>query len=155
VSAAKKSTAGTKDKSYEGFTAEERVAMKERGKELKAGSRRAGPSKEDGEASVLEKIAEMGDTDRVIAEGIHAIIKATAPELEPKLWYGMPAYAKDGKVLCFFQSSAKFKTRYATFGFNDVAKLDDGSMWPTAYALTKLTAGHEKKIAELVKKSVS
>ncbi|GAA1587281.1 DUF1801 domain-containing protein [Kribbella sancticallisti] len=156
MNATKKATATTKNKSYEGFTAEERAAMKERGQELKAGTRRGSRSaKPDGETEVLGKIAEMSDSDRVIAERLHAIIRANAPELAPKLWYGMPAYAKDGKVLCFFQPADKFKTRYATFGFNDVATLDDGSLWPTAYALTKMTAAHEKTIGALVKKSVA
>jgi len=141
---------------YEGFTEEERDAMKERAKELKAASRR-GPrgAKADEEATVLAKIAEMPEPDRAIAERLHAIVKANAPGLAPKLWYGMPAYAKDGKVLCFFQPASKFKARYATLGFNDVANLDDGTMWPTAFGLTKLTAADEKKIAALVKKATS
>ncbi|MGH3453147.1 MAG: iron chaperone [Nocardioidaceae bacterium] len=143
-------------KSYEGFTAEERAAMKEHAKEMKTAARRGSrASKADGEKDILAKIAEMPDSDRVLAERIHAIVKETAPELTPRTWYGMPAYAKDGKVLCFFQSAAKFKARYATFGFNDVAKLDEGSMWPTAFALTKLTAANEKQIAALVKRAVS
>ncbi|WP_247048894.1 iron chaperone [Arthrobacter rhizosphaerae] len=141
---------------YEGFTEEERAAMKERGQELKTASRRkAGGGKADGESEVLQKIAEMPDADRIMAERIHAIVKENAPELVPKTWYGMPAYARDGKVVCFFQSSQKFKARYATLGFDEAANLDDGSMWPTAYALTKLTAADEKRIAELVKKAVS
>jgi uncharacterized protein YdhG (YjbR/CyaY superfamily) len=143
-------------KSYEGFTAEERAAMKEHAKEMKTAARRGSrASKADGEKDILAKIAEMPDSDRVLAERIHAIVKENAPELTPRTWYGMPAYAKDGKVLCFFQSAAKFKARYATFGFNDVAKLDEGSLWPTAFALTKLTAANEKQIAALVKRAVS
>ena len=138
------------------FSAEERAAMKEHAKEMKTAARRGSrASKADGEKDILAKIAEMPDSDRVLAERIHAIVKETAPELTPRTWYGMPAYAKDGKVLCFFQSAAKFKARYATFGFNDVAKLDEGSMWPTAFALTKLTAANEKQIAALVKRAVS
>jgi uncharacterized protein YdhG (YjbR/CyaY superfamily) len=128
------------------FTAEERAAMKERAKELKS---------EAAESDVLEKIAEMPEPDRAMAERIHAVVKASAPELSPKTWYGMPAYAKDGKVICFFQSAQKFKSRYATFGFSDEAKLDEGSMWPTSYALKKLTGAQEKQIAALVKKAVS
>ena len=146
---AKRTTA--KSKSFDGFTDEERGAMKEHAKELKAASR-AGA---DLERDVLEKIAEMTESDRVMAERLHAVIKASAPSLSPKLYYGMPAYAKDGKVVCFFQPAQKFKTRYATFGFNDSAKLDDGAMWPTAYALTELTADNEARIAALVKKAVS
>jgi uncharacterized protein YdhG (YjbR/CyaY superfamily) len=142
-----KSTAAT-GKTYEGFTDEERGAMKERAKELKA-------AKADGESAVLAKIAEMPEPDRVLGERLHAVIRASAPTLSPKLWYGMPAYAKDGKVVCFFQSAQKFKTRYATFGFNAEANLDDGTMWPTAYALTELTADDEARIGALVKKAVS
>jgi uncharacterized protein YdhG (YjbR/CyaY superfamily) len=142
-----KSTAAS-GKTFEGFTDEERGAMKERAKELKA-------AKADGESAVLAKIAEMPEPDRVLGEQLHAVIKASAPSLSPKLWYGMPAYAKDGKVVCFFQSAQKFKTRYATFGFNAEANLDDGTMWPTAYALTELTADDEARIAALVKKAVS
>ncbi|MBT2551678.1 iron chaperone [Arthrobacter sp. ISL-5] len=143
-------------KTYDGFTVEERAAMKERGQELKAATRRGSRgAKADGESDVLEKIAEMPESDRAIAERLHAIIRASAPELTPKTWYGMPAYAKDGKVVCFFQSSHKFKTRYSTFGFNDVANIDDGTMWPTAFALTTLTAADEERITELVKKAVS
>jgi len=146
----------TSAKTYDGFTDEERGAMKERAQELKAATRRgARGAKADGESDVLEKIAEMPESDRAIAERLHAIIKASAPELSPKTWYGMPAYAKDGKVVCFFQSSHKFKTRYATFGFNDSASLDEGTMWPTAFALTKLTAADEARISALVKKAVS
>ena len=132
-----------------GFTAEERAAMQERVRELK----RSG--KADGERDVLEKIAEMPEADRDLAERIHALVAATAPELSPRTWYGMPAYAKDGKVVCFFQSAAKFKSRYATLGFSDRANLDDGAMWPTAFALTKLTAAAEKRIVGLVKQAVS
>jgi uncharacterized protein YdhG (YjbR/CyaY superfamily) len=140
----------TAAKTYEGFTEEERGAMKERAKELKAAAVQA-----DAESDVLAKITEMPEADRVMAERIHTIIKANAPELAPKLWYGMPAYAKDGKVVCFFQPAQKFKSRYATFGFNDTANLDEGAMWPTSFALTKLTADDEARISELVKKAVS
>jgi uncharacterized protein YdhG (YjbR/CyaY superfamily) len=128
------------------FTAEERAAMKERAQELKA---------EAGESEVLAKIAEMGDADRVMAERLHAVIKAGAPALSPKTWYGMPAYAKDGDVVCFFQPAQKFKARYATLGFNDKATLDDGAMWPTAFALVEWTPAVEKKIGALVKKAVA
>jgi uncharacterized protein YdhG (YjbR/CyaY superfamily) len=138
------------DKKYEGFTDEERGAMKERAKELKAAAGKA-----DGERDVLAKIAEMPELDRVMAERLHALITTTAPDLSPRTWYGMPAYAKDGKVLCFFTPAAKFKERYATFGFNATANLDDGTMWPTSFALTELTADAEKRIAALVKKAVS
>ena len=133
-----------------GFTAEERAAMKERAKEQKAEAQKA-----DGERAVLAKIAEMQGLDRAMAEQLHEIIKANAPDLSPKTWYGMPAYARDGKVVCFFQSAEKFNSRYATFSFNDEANLDDGTMWPTAFALKKLTADDEKKIGALVKKAVS
>jgi uncharacterized protein YdhG (YjbR/CyaY superfamily) len=136
------------------WTAEERAAMKERAKEMKAEAR-ANRNRADGEADLLAKIAEMPKSDRVMAERIHAVITANAPILSPKTWYGMPAYAKDDKVVCFFQAADKFKARYATFGFNDTAKLDEGSMWPTSWALTKLTAADEAKIGELVKKAVS
>lgn len=130
--------------------------MKERAKELKAEARR-GPraAKADGESDLLAKIAEMPEADRAMAERIHALIKASAPALSPKTWYGMPAYATDGKVVCFFQSAHKFKARYATFGFNDTANLDEGTMWPTAFALTELTAADEARIGALVKKAVS
>jgi uncharacterized protein YdhG (YjbR/CyaY superfamily) len=150
-----KSTTAT-DKTFTGLTDEERGAMKERAQELKAAARR-GPraDKADGESTVLAKIAEMPELDRALGERLHAIIKASAPALSPKPWYGMPAYAKDGKVVCFFQSAQKFKTRYATFAFNDAANLDDGAMWPTAFALTELTAADEARIAALVKKAVS
>jgi uncharacterized protein YdhG (YjbR/CyaY superfamily) len=140
-----------KQDSEKGFTADERAAMKDRAKELKA--RRSG--KPEGESEVLAKIAEMPKADRVMAERVHAIVKASAPELSPRTWYGMPAYAKDGKVVCFFQSGQKFKTRYATLGFSDRANLDDGTMWPNAFALTKLTTADEKRIATLVKRAVS
>src|SRR6266511_3337627 len=144
------------DKKFEGFTDEERGAMKERAQEMKAAARR-GPraDKADGESAVLAKIAEMPEPDRALGERLHAIIKASAPALSPRLWYGMPAYAKDGKVVCFFQSAQKFNTRYATFGFSDKANLDEGAMWPTAFALTELTAADEARIGALVKKAVS
>jgi uncharacterized protein YdhG (YjbR/CyaY superfamily) len=134
-----------------GFTAEEKAAMKERAEELKA----ARSKKADGESDVLAKIAEMPEPDRLIAERVHAIVIETAPALEPRTWYGMPAYAKDGKVVCFFQSAQKFKARYATLGFSDQANLDEGAMWPTAFALTELTPEIETKISELVKNAVS
>lgn len=136
------------------FTDEEKAAMKERIKELKAEAR-ASKNKEEAENAVLEKIAEMTEPDRSMAQRIHAIIKANAPELTPKLWYGMPAYARDGKVVCFFQSAAKFNARYATLGFDDTANLDDGAMWPISFALKELTAVEEEKISALVKKAVS
>ena len=132
-----------------GFTDEERGAMKERVKELKAAADKA-----DGESDLLAKIAEMPERDRAMGKRLHAVIKASAPALSPRTWYGMPAYAKDGKVVCFFQSAQKFKTRYATLGFSDAANLDEGAMWPTAFALKELTAAEEKKIAALVKKAV-
>ena len=138
-------------KKSKGFTAEERAAMKERARELKASKNKA-----DWESDVLAKIAEMPKADRAMAERIHAIVKANAPGLSPKTWYGMPAYARDdGKIVCFFQSADKFKARYATFGFSDEAKLDEGGMWPTSFALKELTAAEEKRIGELVKKAVS
>jgi hypothetical protein len=144
------------DKTVERFTAEERAAMKERAKELKAtGGRGPRAGKADGESDVLAKIAEMAEPDRVMAERLHAIIKASAPDLSPRTWYGMPAYAKDGNVVCFFQDAAKFKARYATLGFSDKAHLDDGAMWPNSYALAELTAADEARIAALVKKAVS
>ena len=136
------------------FTDEERGAMKERVKEQKAAARR-GARDADGEADVLAKIAEMPQADRAMAKRLHAIIKASAPTLSPRTWYGQPAYAKDGDVVCFFQSRDKFKTRYATLGFSDKARLDEGNMWPTAFALTELTAADEKRIGALVKKAVS
>jgi uncharacterized protein YdhG (YjbR/CyaY superfamily) len=144
-----KSTTAT-SKTSKGFTAEERAAIKERAQELKAETRKA-----EGERDVLAKIAEMPEPDRALAERLHAIVKASAPALTPKTWYGMPAYAKDGKVVCFFQSADKFKSRYATFGFSDEANLDKGAMWPTSFALKELTAAEEAKIAALVKKAVS
>jgi uncharacterized protein YdhG (YjbR/CyaY superfamily) len=139
-----------------GFTDEERAAMKERAKELKASARR-GPrgGKADAESAVLAKIAEMPEPDRALRERLHAIIKASAPALAPRTWYGMPAYAKDGNVVCFFQSAQKFKTRYATLGFSDKANLDEGTMWPTSFALTELAAADEARIGAQVKKAVS
>ena len=148
-----KSTTAT-DKKVKGFADEERAAMRARAQELKAEAR-ANKNKAEGESDVLAKIAEMPESDRVIAERIHAIIKASAPALSPKTWYGMPAYAKDGKVVCFFQSAQKFKSRYATFGFSDEANLDEGAMWPTSFALKELTAAEEARISALVKKAVS
>ena len=143
-----KSTA--KSKKSKSFSAEERAAMKERAKELKAEAEKA-----DGESALLAKIAEMKGNDRAMAKRLHAIVKANAPDLSPKTWYGMPAYARDGKVVCFFKSAEKFKSRYATFGFEEAANLDDGAMWPTSFALKKLTDTEEKKIVALVKKAVS
>jgi uncharacterized protein YdhG (YjbR/CyaY superfamily) len=137
-----------RDEDPEGFTDEERAAMKERAREVRRG-------KKDGTADLLEKIAEMDDADRVIAERLHALISEAAPELTPKTWYGMPAYAKNGKVLCFFQAASKFNARYATFGFNDTAMLDDGEMWPTSFALTELTSKAEATIVELVRKAAA
>ena len=144
----KKPARGTTSGSVKGFTDEERVAMRERVRELKSGQA-------DGESAVLAKIASMPAGDRAMGERLHALIKASAPALSPRLWYGMPAYAKDGKVVCFFQSAKKFNTRYATFGFSDSANLDEGAMWPTAFALTELTAADEARIGALVKKAVS
>ncbi len=143
-------------KPSKGFTDEERAAMRERAQELKAAARR-GPraGKADAESEVLAKIAEMPEPDRAMAERIHALVKASAPALSPRSWYGMPAYAKDGKVVCFFQSAEKFKTRYATVGFSDKANLDEGAMWPTSFALKELTAAVEARIGALVKKAVS
>jgi uncharacterized protein YdhG (YjbR/CyaY superfamily) len=141
-----------KQKSATGFTDEERSAMKERSRELKASR---GGKKGDGEADLLAKIAEMQDADRAMAERVHAIVKASAPDLEPKTWYGMPAYAKGGKVVCHFQPAQKFKTRYATVGFSDLAKLDDGAMWPVAFALAELTPEVEARLGELVKQAAS
>jgi hypothetical protein len=151
---AKRTTAS--DKTYEGFTDEERAAMKARAGELKAGTRR-GPraAGADGESEVLAKIAEMPEPDRVLAGRLHAIIKASAPGLAPRTWYGMPAYARDGKIVCFFQSAQKFKTRYAMLGFSDKANLDEGTMWPVYFALTELTAADEARIDALIKKAVS
>ena len=143
-------------KSGEGFTAEEKAAMKNRAQELKAEARR-GPraGKADGESDVLAKIADLPEPDRAMAKRLHAIIRASAPALSPKTWYGMPAYAKDGKVVCYFQSAQKFKSRYATFGFSDEANLDEGAMWPTSFALKELTTAEEATIGALVKKAVS
>ena len=154
----KKSVKSTtvKAKSSKLFTDEERLAITERAREVKAAARRGpGAGKTDGESDLLAKIAAMAAPDRAMAERLHAVIKASAPGLSPKLWYGMPAYAKDGKVVCFFQDARKFKTRYATLGFNDAANLDEGAMWPTAFALKKLTAAEEARIGALVKKAVS
>ena len=148
-----KSTSKTATK-YEGFTDDERDAMKQRAKELKSETRRGAQA--DTESETLAKIAEMQDSDRVMAERVHAVITASAPTLTPKLWYGMPSYAnKDGKIVCFFQAAAKFKSRYATFGFDVAAKLDEGTMWPTAFALTALTPADEARITALVKKAAS
>ncbi len=140
-------------KASNGFTDEERAAMRERAQEVKAAARRG--KKADGESDVLAKIAEMPEPDRAMAKRLHDIVKAGAPDLSPRTWYGMPAYAKDGKVVCFFQSAQKFKTRYATLGFSDKANLDEGAMWPTSFALKRLTAAEEKKIGALVKKALS
>src|SRR6202162_296006 len=148
--AAKKVNRG---KTSQGFTDEERAAMKERAQELKAAAR-ADKDQTEGESAVLAKIAEMKESDRRMAKRLHAIIKTSAPALSPKTWYGMPAYAKDDKVVCFFQSAQKFKTRYATFGFSDAANLDEGALWPTAFALKELTAAEEARIGVLVKKAV-
>ena len=137
-----------------GFTDEERAAMKERASELRAEARR-GADRAEGESAVLAKIAEMPEPDRSMAKRLHAIMKASAPALSPRLWYGMPAYAKDGNVVCFFQGAHKFKARYATLGFSDKANVDEGTMWPTSFALTELTAANEARIAALVKKAVS
>jgi uncharacterized protein YdhG (YjbR/CyaY superfamily) len=148
-----KSAAAT-GKTSQGFTDEERAAMKERARELKAEAR-ANKNKEEGENDVLAKIAEMPEPDRSMASRLHEIIKASAPVLSPRTWYGMPAYTRDGKVVCFYQAAAKFNTRYASFGFNDTANLDEGDMWPTAFALKELTAAEETRIRALVKKAVS
>jgi uncharacterized protein YdhG (YjbR/CyaY superfamily) len=150
--ATKKSAESTKasNKKSSGFTAEERAAMKERAQELKAEARKA-----DGESALLAKVAEMPEPDRAMATRLHAIVKAAAPALSPKTWYGMPAYAKDDKVLCYFQSAEKFNSRYATFGFSDEANLDKGAMWPTSFALKELTTADDAKIRALVKKAVS
>jgi uncharacterized protein YdhG (YjbR/CyaY superfamily) len=150
-----KSAKRTASQASKGFTDEERAAMKERAQELKAAARRGPSATTDGESDVLAKITEMPEPDRALAKRLHTIIKASAPTLSPRTWYGMPAYAKDGRVVCFFQSAQKFKTRYATFGFSDQANLDEGSMWPTAFALDKLTAAEEARISALVKKAVS
>ena len=143
-------SSGATSKAAMGFTDEERAAMKERARELKAAAGKA-----DGERDVLAKIAEMPEAERAMAQRLHEIIKASAPDLAPKTWYGMPAYAKDGKVICFFQSAQKFNTRYASLGFSDAAKLDDGDLWPVAYALKTLTAAVEAKISTMVKRAVS
>ena len=146
-----KSAKSTTDNASKGFTDEERAAMREYAQER----RRARSGKADGESDVLAKIAEMPEPDRAMAERLHALIKASVPALSPRTWYGMPAYAKDGNVVCFFQSAQKFKSRYATLGFSDKAALDDGTLWPTAFALTELTADDEARIAALVKQAVS
>ncbi len=151
--ASAKSTTAIKKKS-KGFTDEERAAMKERAQEMKAEAR-ANKDRADGESDVLAKIAEMPEPERTMAERLHAIIKASAPALSPKTWYGMPAYAKDGKVVCFFQSAQKFNTRYATLGFSDMANLDEGALFPVAYALKELTADEEARLSALVQKAVS
>jgi uncharacterized protein YdhG (YjbR/CyaY superfamily) len=146
----------TTGKTSKGFTGEERAAMRERAQELKAEARRGRrAAKADGESEVLAKIAEMQGPDRAMAERLHAVVQSSAPVLSPRTWYGMPAYAKAGKVVCFFQSAEKFKSRYATFGFSDEANLDEGAMWPTSFALKELTAAEEAKIGALVKKAVS
>jgi uncharacterized protein YdhG (YjbR/CyaY superfamily) len=153
---AKKATKSTttSGKKSTGFTDEERAAMKERAQELKAEARR-GRKKADGESDVLAKIAEMPQPDRKMAKRLHAIVTASAPDLSPRTWYGMPAYAKDGKVVCYFTPASKFKERYATFGFNATANLDEGNMWPTSFAVKELSAAEEKRIADLVKRAVS
>jgi len=148
--ATQKSAKSATGRASEAFTDEERAAIKERVRETKAATDNA-----DGQSAMLAKIAEMAEPDRAMAKRLHAVIKASAPVLSPKLWYGMPAYAKDGKVVCFFQPAQKFKTRYATFGFNDEAHLDEGTMWPVAFALTKLTAADEARVGALVKKAAS
>ena len=153
-----KSSNKSKGQTSKGFTDEERAAMKDRAQELKAEARRGTRAKKDeadGESDVLSKIAALPEPDRAMAKRLHAIVKASAPALSPKTWYGMPAYAKDGNVICFFQSAQKFKSRYATFGFSDEANLDEGAMWPTAFALTQLTAADEARIGALVKKAVA
>jgi uncharacterized protein YdhG (YjbR/CyaY superfamily) len=147
--------AATSKKKVKGFTEAERAAMKERIRELKAEQRGPRSGKPDGERDVLEKIGQMPEPDRGMGARLHAIIKASAPALSPRTWYGMPAYAKNGKVVCFFQSAQKFNSRYATFGFSDEAKLDEGAMWPTSFALKELTAAEEARISALVKKAVS
>ena len=151
---AQKTTRTTSAEAPKGFTAEEKAAMRERAKEVKAAARRSAEAA-DGESDVLAKIAEMPPADRAMAKRLHALVKATAPDLTPRTWYGMPAYAKDGNVVCFFKSADKFKARYATLGFSDAASLDDGAMWPTDFALKALTAAEEAKIAKLVKQAVS
>ena len=156
LAATQRPARSTTGKASTGFTDEERAAMRERAQELKAAERRGPRSgKADGENDVLARIAEMPEPDRALAERLHAIVKASAPALSPRTWYGMPGYAKDGSVVCFFQSAHKFKTRYATFGFSDKANLDDGAMWSTTFALKELTAAEEARIGALVKKAVS
>jgi len=145
--------AGARDATSEGFTAEERAAMRERARELKASGRRSVQAND--ERAVLAKLAGMPEPDRSLGERLHALIKAHAPGLAPRLWYGMPAYARDGKIVCFFQGAHKFKTRYATLGFSDAARLDDGRMWPTAYALTELTAAEEARLGALLRQAAS
>jgi uncharacterized protein YdhG (YjbR/CyaY superfamily) len=152
--ATKSTTASATGKKSQGFTDEEKAAMKNRAKELKA-EERLNKDKAAGENDLLAKIAEMEESDRVMAERLHAIVKASAPNLSAKTWYGMPAYARDGKIVCFFQPAKKFDTRYATLGFNDVANLDEGNMWPAAFALKELTAAEEATISALIKKAVS
>jgi uncharacterized protein YdhG (YjbR/CyaY superfamily) len=152
----RQSAKGTRAERSSGFTDEERAAMRDRVQELKTAARRGSRAgKADGESDVLAKIAEMPEADRKMAERLHGVVKASAPELAPRTWYGMPAYTKDGKVLCFFRGAHKFKTRYATFGFSDAANLDEGNMWPTDFALKKLTANVEARISALVKQAVS
>jgi uncharacterized protein YdhG (YjbR/CyaY superfamily) len=148
---AKRSTKGTTSKKFGGFSDDERAAMKERAEELKAEARRG--AKADAESDLLAKVASMPEPDRAMAKRLHEIVKATAPTLTSRLWYGMPAYAKDGKVLCFYQAKSKFKTRYSTFGFTDIAQLDDGNMWPTYFGLKKLTGAEEAKIVALIKQA--
>ena len=151
-----KSAETTTGRASTGFTDEERAAMREHARELRAAARRGGRAdKADGENDVLAKIAEMSDADRALAERLHVLIKASAPDLAPRTWYGMPAYARDGQVVCFFQPAQKFKSRYATLGFSDKAHLDDGAMWPAAYALTELTPEVEARVAALVRQAVS
>ncbi|MGW2015324.1 iron chaperone [Streptomyces sp. NPDC001927] len=156
TSKASTTTSNTTNTAYEGFTAEERAAMKDHAQELRAAARRGSRADKAAEAErdVLAKIAEMQDSDRTMAERLHAVITAAAPALAPKLWYGMPAYALDGKVLCFFQSAEKFKARYATLGFSDLARLDAGPMWPAGFALTEVTPEVEARVGELVKQAV-
>ncbi|GHH65329.1 hypothetical protein GCM10017673_09230 [Streptosporangium violaceochromogenes] len=147
--------AGAAGEEFGGFTDEERSAMKERARELKASARRGSrAAKADAEGDVLAKIAEMEEKDRLLAERLHAVVKANAPDLSPKLWYGMPAYARNGKVVCFFQGAQKFKTRYATLGFSDQANLDEGTMWPASFALTDMTAADEERIGALIRRAV-
>ena len=149
-------SAPARRQTYEGFTAEERAAMKQRAKELKAARRRSPRAAQpDGDSAVLAKIAEMTEPDRDMGQRVHAVIMASAPDLSPRLWYGMPAYAKDGKIVCHFQPAQKFKTRYATLGFSDQANLDEGTIWPVAFALAELTAADEARIGELVQRAVS